>query len=301
VNARVQYLVFAGLAALLQRLPLRSVRAAARAVAAVVFAVIPVRKDVTLKQIRDAFPSMTEAEVRATARASYRNLFITLFELMWTPRLNDEIIAREVHYSNIEVFRELQKRGRGLVIMSGHFGNWEWLSICSARVLGFSYLAIVHPLHNAGVNALIEGYRTKFGTRIVPMGLSIREVIRTLRDRGVVAILGDQSGPSNALFVPLFGRPAATYEGPAAFALRSGAPMVMTFCLRRADGGYDILAEEIPTADLEGATEANIRELTRRHVRSLERMIAQQPGDWLWQHKRWKHVPADPSLVVLDP
>jgi KDO2-lipid IV(A) lauroyltransferase len=277
------------------------VRRAARLIAAAVFAFVPARKQLTLDQIRAAFPAMTEELVRATARDSYRNLFLTLFELMWTPRLNDDVIAREIHFLNLEVLLNAHKRGKGLVIMSGHLGNWEWLSICSTRVMQLSYLAIVHPLHNVGVNRLIETYRTIFGTRIVPMGLSIREVIRTLRDRGIVAILGDQSGPSNALFVPLFGRPASTYEGPAMFALRSGAPVVMTFCLRRPDGGYDILAEEIPTQDLDGATDENIRELTRRHVRSLEGMIAQRPGDWLWQHKRWKHTPADASMVVQDP
>ena len=301
MSVRLQYLAFAGLAALLQHLPLSLVRRAARLIADAVFFVVPVRRVLTMQQLRAAFPAMDEAAVRWTARESYRNLFITLFELMWTPRLTDEIVEREFRFLNIEVFHHALQRGRGLIAMSGHFGNWEWLSICSTRILAFPYLTIVHPLHNSGVNRLVEGYRMKFGTRLIPMGLSVREVIRTLRDRGIVAILGDQSGPSNALFVPFFGRPAATYEGPATFALRSGAPVVIAFCIRRPDGGYDVLAEEIPTADLLGATTANIRELTRRHVRSLERMIAQRPGDWLWQHKRWKHAPADPSMVVQDP
>lgn len=301
VSATLQYLLFAGMAAALQRLPLSLVRRLALIFADALFFAVPIRKKLTMDQLRAAFPSMDERTVRATTRASTRNLIITLFELMWTPRLNDEVIAREVRLQNKDVITGALRRGGGLIFMSGHFGNWEWLSICSARLLGMSPLAIVHPLHNPGVDRLVEGYRSRFGTRLVPMGLAIRDIIRTLRDRGIVAILGDQSGPSNAVFVPFFGRPAATYEGPAAFALRAGAPIVMTYMLRQPDGSYDILAEEIPSDDLEGATDANIRELTRRHVRALERMIALRPGDWLWQHKRWKHAPPDPSCVVRDP
>jgi Kdo2-lipid IVA lauroyltransferase/acyltransferase len=301
VSAILQYVLFACIAATLQRLPLRTVRWLARLFADTLFFAVPIRRKLTMEQLRSAFPSMNDRTVRDTARASFRNLVITLFELMWTPRLTDEIIAREVRFPNRDVITRAHRRGHGLIFLSAHFGNWEWMAICGSRILGLSYLVIVHPLHNPGVNRLVEGYRTRFGTRIVPMGLSIRDIVRTLRDRGIVAILGDQSGPSNAVFVPFFGRPAATYEGPAAFALRTGAPVVMAYSLRQPDGSYDVLAEEIPTEDLAGATDANIRELTRRHVRALERMIAQRPGDWLWQHKRWKHQPADPSLVVQDP
>ena len=123
------------------------------------------------------------------------------------------------------------------------------------------------------------------------MGVAIREVVRTLRERGIVAILADQSGPGGGLFVDFFGRPAATYEGPAIFALKYGAPVLMGLGVRRADGGYDVRLEPIAVDDLSGATEENIRIFTERHVKVLEQGIRQHPGHWLWQHRRWKHSP----------
>ncbi len=70
--------------------------------------------------------------------------------------------------------------------------------------------------------------------------------------------------------------------------------MMMGFTVRRPDYSYDFILEEVPTADLEGATEANVRELTRRHVSLLERYIRLHPDHWLWMHRRWKHLGVPP-------
>jgi lauroyl/myristoyl acyltransferase len=75
----------------------------------------------------------------------------------------------------------------------------------------------------------------------------------------------------------------------------------MVYSIRAADGNYDILAEEIPTHDLDGFNDTNVQELTRRHVRALERMVRKHPSLWLWQHKRWKHTPDEDNIIVEDP
>ncbi|MBI1806750.1 MAG: lysophospholipid acyltransferase family protein, partial [Ignavibacteria bacterium] len=105
-----------------------------------------------------------------------------------------------------------------------------------------------------------------------------------------VAIAPDQSGPMEGVFIEFFGRRVATHQGPAAFALRSGAPMQIGFIIRRSDGTYEVILEDIRTADLHGNTEANILELTRRHTAILERYIRRYPDHWLWMHRRWKHT-----------
>lgn len=297
----MEYLFFAGVARLVQALPLHAVRAIAGWLGAGLFRFFPMRKALTLMQLRTAFPEKDEAEIRSIARGSYVNLITTIFELMWTPRLTEDIIAREVRVRDAELFDHVLRRGQGVVLMSGHFGNWEWLSTGTARVFGHPYTVVVHPIHNPSVDALVEHWRTIHGNRVVPMGVAIREIVRTLRERGVVAMVADQSGPSGAYYVRLFGRYAATYEGPAVFALKTGAPIMMGFAYRQADGHYEVMIEEIPTQDLKGASEENLRELTRRHVRVLEREIREHPDHWLWQHKRWKHTPHEGSILIEDP
>jgi KDO2-lipid IV(A) lauroyltransferase len=108
----------------------------------------------------------------------------------------------------------------------------------------------------------------------------------------MVLMLGDQSASRESLFIDFFGRPAATHRGPALFALKTGAPMVMGLLLRQSDGRYAAEFEEIPHDDLHGASERNVAELTRRHTAVLERYIRLYPDHWLWMHKRWKHTPS---------
>lgn len=301
MKATIEYILFAGIARSLQLLPLRAVRLAARGFAIAVYHVIPIRKKLTLLQLRYAFPDLHEREITRIARQSYANLVTTIFELMWTPRLTDEMLPYILRIRNPEVLENARRRGKGLLLMSAHFGNWEWLNIGVPRLLGFSVTTVVHPLHNPAVDEMVESWRTMMGSRVVPLGISIREIIRTLRSRGIIGMIADQSGPSGAYYVRLFGRYAATYEGPATFSLRTGAPIVIGFAIRAADGNYDVELEEISTRDLGDTEEERMRELTRRHVRALEHRVSEHPGQWLWQHKRWKHAPHEKSILIENP
>jgi Kdo2-lipid IVA lauroyltransferase/acyltransferase len=294
----IQYLFFRFIAAIIRRLSLPTVRRVAGVVARIIHTFIPIRKAVALDNLRHAFPDMTERERDRIALLSMGNLMTMSFELLWTPRLTVEVARREMRIANIEVLQRAAEKKRGFIFLSAHFGNWEWLALGSGMVLDQPCTVIVQPLTNSKVSAAIEKYRSVSGNRLVPMGMAVREIISTLRSGGVLALLGDQSGPPNSLFVPFLGRPAATFEGPAAFALKTGAPLLLVLSMRAADGTYDIVFEEIPTDDIAEPTESNIAELTRRHVKALERRILERPGDWFWQHRRWKHAPKEGSRVV---
>jgi Kdo2-lipid IVA lauroyltransferase/acyltransferase len=286
--------------ALLRALPLPAVRGLARALGRIVFHGVPIRRDVTMDNLRRSFPGKAEAELRRIACASYVNLLTTMFELLWTPRLTPERLAREMRISDAERARGLVSDRSGIVLVSGHFGNWEWLAQSVPMLLGAPCSVVVQPLRNPRIDRRIEGYRSHFGNRMVPLGLAIRDIIAALRSGGVVAMLGDQHGSADSVYVPFFGRPAPTYEGPAALALRTGTRMVLAVAVRGADGACDVQWEVIPSDDLPGATEEHVLELTRRHVRALERIIAAHPGLWLWQHKRWKHAPGENSRVTAE-
>jgi KDO2-lipid IV(A) lauroyltransferase len=123
------------------------------------------------------------------------------------------------------------------------------------------------------------------------MGPSSRKVLAALAEHHVVLMLGDQSGPKEAVFVDFFGRPAATHRGVAAFSLKTGAPIVMGFLVRQKDGTYTMTLEEVDRTGLDSPNnEDNIIELTKRHTAILERWIRNYPDHWLWMHKRWKHT-----------
>lgn len=192
--------------------------------------------------------------------------------------------------SNPEVIRNALGRNRGIIFMTGHFGNWELLATATMLHLNSSGVMIVKKQRNHYVDKMINEIRTRYTNRFVYMRESVREIMRTLGENGVVAMIADQSAPRDSIYVPFFGRRVATFAGPAYFALRSGAPVVMGFSIRRPDGGYIAMFEEVSTDDLKDASKENIKELTERHTAMLERYIRTYPDHWLWQHRRWKYT-----------
>lgn len=204
----------------------------------------------------------------------------------------DEIKNRCI-LTNPEVVESALARNRGIIFMTGHFGNWELLAVATMLHLNMSGIIIVKKQRNHFVDKMINELRTKYTNRVVYMKESVREIIKTLDDNGVVAMIADQSAPRDSVYVPFFGRSVATYAGPAYFALRTGAPIVMGFSIRRPDDRYDVVFEEVGADDLRDAGNENIKVLTARHAALLEKYIRKYPDHWLWQHKRWKHIRTD--------
>ncbi|HYF02293.1 MAG TPA: lysophospholipid acyltransferase family protein [Patescibacteria group bacterium] len=249
------------------------------------------RYRITFNNIAQAFPEKHTQWHQETALKSYENLGITLVELLAFPDLNDEIVAKYIRYDNVELLEELHARGHGLLLLSGHYGNWELLAYSAGLFSRLPISIIVKPQQNRYADELLNRYRTQRGNRVIPMGQAARAIIQALKNGEAVALLADQSATSDKdIFVDFFGRPAATYEAPAALALRFKTPIVIGFAKRQEDGTYRVRLSEIPHEDLQNTPEG-IRELTRRHVRALENAIRERPELWSWQHRRWKHQP----------
>lgn len=149
---------------------------------------------------------------------------------------------------------------------------------------------IAQRQRNKRIDAMIEQARTRWNNKTVSMGVSSREAFRALQDGAMMLILGDQSGPKEAVFIDFFGRPAATHRGAAAFSLKTKTPIIMTLMVRTNDGTYETVFEEIDKTGIEEYSEENVVELTRRHTAVLEKHIRLHPDHWLWMHKRWKHT-----------
>ena len=125
------------------------------------------------------------------------------------------------------------------------------------------------------------------------METSLRDVLKSLRNKEAIGLVADQAAPKENVPIEFFGTKVPTHQGPAVFSLKMGSPLVSIFSVRRGDGSYDMFVKEIPSEDLDGYTEENAIELTRRHVRVTEAIIRRFPDQWMWMHKRWKHVPEE--------
>jgi KDO2-lipid IV(A) lauroyltransferase len=185
------------------------------------------------------------------------------------------------------------KKGKGVIILTAHFGNWELLAQCSTVKLGFPLNVVVKTQSNPLINQTINKRRLLFGNRTIPMETSLREILRALRNGEAVGLVADQAAPKENVPIEFFGTMVPTHQGPSAFCLKMGCPMVAAFTVRQPDGTYDAFLQEVPSQDLQGDNEENVIELTRRHVKITEDFIRKHPDHWMWQHKRWKHVPLE--------
>ena len=271
-------------------LPLKAAQRFGSFLGTIAYHVIKGRRLVALDNLQHAFPEKSQEELIAIAKGSFRNYGITMMEFLWFPRMTDEISSRFVKVRNLELLKEGFSRGKGMVMLSGHFGNWELIAFAVAYLSQLPITIIVQTQNNKLVDDVINAHRCLRGNKVIPMGMSVREIIRTLQNGGIIAIAPDQSGPMEGAFVNFFGRRVATHQGPAVFALRSGAPLQIGFIVRQGDGTYEVILEEIPASDLSGHSEENVTELTQRHTIVLERYIRAYPDHWLWMHRRWKHT-----------
>jgi KDO2-lipid IV(A) lauroyltransferase len=296
----LEYIAFLLLNRISRSLPFRLAGRIGAFLGEATFLLTGFRKKVTLENLSKAFPDLSRAQIAAIARGAYRNYGIALFEMLWAGGQAPECLLSIVHLSNPEVMNDALARGKGVIFLSGHYGSWELLISAVRLHFDSPFAMVVQHQRNRRIDALLDANRQRFGNITIPMGPSARKVVSVLHEGQIVTMLGDQSASRESVFVDFFGRPAATHGGPAAFSLKTGAPIVMGFLTRKPEGTYVIMFEEVPQADLRGYTEENVVELTRRHTAILEKHIRLHPDHWLWMHKRWKHTEYYRSLQPVE-
>jgi KDO2-lipid IV(A) lauroyltransferase len=215
----------------------------------------------------------------------------SIFEMLWLPNFTLESLREFGKVENIDLLRTLKARGKGVVVVTAHIGAWEFVQQCYTAHTGETAHVIYKRQANTRIDSIIKGWRERFGSKAVAMEQAPREIFRVLASGGFVGIVGDQSAPQESVRVSFFGREVPTFEGPAVFALRAGAPLAVGFSVRHPDGRHTVSFREIQTDDLRGASAENVKILTQRHVRATEEVIRQHPEQWMWMHKRWKHAP----------
>lgn len=185
--------------------------------------------------------------------------------------------------------KKLYQKNKGLIVLTAHFGNWEIGAVSLGIQFGVPLNIIVKSQRNTLVDNWMNFYRTKWNNKVIPLGVSIRQTYKELIDKNVIAIIADQRGPEEGIRVQYFGRPSATYTGPAVLALKTGAPIVMGIVARQNDFTYLAVIEEIKTDDLPDDFDEKVKEITQRHTAFLEKYARIYPEQWFWMHKRWKY------------
>jgi KDO2-lipid IV(A) lauroyltransferase len=254
--------------------------------------VIGFRKKVVQEHLLQAFPEKDEGWRRKVLHDSFRHLGregLATFLLSGLSR--EEILAR-TEVEGLELLEDAIAQGKGVILATGHFGNWE-IGGAGLAVRGIPLDIIVQHQRNPLFDRDLNRNRTRLGLRMIMRGDAPKETLRSLRKGRVVGIAGDQNRRRDGVFVDFFGKKASTARGAAVFALRTGAPLLLGVS-RRLEGKIARYRWSIGPVEFEpsGDMEEDVLRLTQAHTAHLEREIVRTPEQYLWQHRRWKTQPS---------
>jgi len=254
----------------------------------IAFSVVRVRRRVTLSNLTLAFgKEKGMKELKRIGASTYRNLGRSFVEYSRFPSYTREEIEKLVNFEGLEHFDMALRRGKGAVLVTGHFGDWELMGAAIA-LKGFPLHFLVGEQHNKRVDNLMNRYREMMGIKIIPLGISIRKGLQALKENQFVAMLSDQDAGKDGIFVQFFGHPASTPQGPAAFALKTDALLGIGFIIREKNGHHRVIIEKPIEVQLSGDGRRDIIHYTQVYTSMLENYVKKYPDHYFWPHRRWK-------------
>jgi KDO2-lipid IV(A) lauroyltransferase len=247
-----------------------------------------------MKNLDIAFPEKSPAERRRILRASYVNLGRAGAEYVRLGGFFRARLVRRVRYENLEYWNQVADRypGKGLLVMSAHFGNFEL--IAAAHAMHGYQISLVHHMQSfMPGEAMVTFVRERAGVELIRKHSAARAVLRALKAGDLIAIPFDQNAKrSEAVFVPFFGELAATTSGLARLAMISGAPVVPAFIVRDPNHRtHRIEIMEEVSVQRTGDIDADVLENTRRFVKAVEDVVRRYPEQFLWTHRRFRTRP----------
>lgn len=296
-----QYYAIRGAVAALDRLSIRRAGRVGEWLGALGYRPLGIRRAVVERQVRAAFPGLAEAEVLRIARASYAHLGRTSIEAALISALSPEQVrAMFERVEGADVLAAARAEGKGVLLVSGHLGNWE-LAGAFVAASGVPIEAVARGMENPLFDRYITRTRHDLGMTVIHDADAVRRVPRAMREGKAVAMLVDQGAVGLAsTWVPFFGRYAKTPRGPAVFALRLGAPVVFATALRQPNGKYVMYYERVPVQPT-GDREADVDRIVMDYTATLERWIRRAPEQYFWHHRRWKHQRPGTPPELGDP
>jgi Kdo2-lipid IVA lauroyltransferase/acyltransferase len=298
---RVQYAALRGVLGALSRLGFHRASDFGARVGRFGYRPLGIRRRVVERQIAAAFPDWDAARVDGVARAAYENLGRTTIETAVLARYGREhILDLFDEPEDWPVLERALARGRGVMVVAGHLGNWELAgSYLAAR--GLRVEAVARQMENPLFDGYLTRTRSRIGMQVIYDGDAVRRVPRALRENGVVGFLIDQGAAGLAsTWVPFFGRLAKTPRGPGVFALRLQSPVVFVAPLRKPDGRFTMGLEEVPVVET-GDRNADIDRIVASYTAVLERWVRRAPDQYFWHHRRWKHQRPNTPPELGDP
>jgi KDO2-lipid IV(A) lauroyltransferase len=237
-------------------------------------------------------PAPGGLKAETVARRAFEQLGRSFLEFLALPAQRREDLLARIEFVGFEPLQEWGRAGRGAVVVSGHFGNWELLGAVSG--MGLAPMKYLLPRQtNPGSDDYLNEVRRGAGVEPLVIGYRMRAGLRALKEGAFLGMLPDQDARRAGIHVPFFGRPASTHTGPARLAIAANAPIAVGVMERSGRGRFRARILRVLVPDPSAEEEDEVRRLTAEVTEVLEEAIRGRPDHWYWIHRRWKTPPGE--------
>lgn len=255
----------------------------------VFFDLLKIRRKTVYSNLKIAFPNLSRKQLDELVYKNYYSFALTLLEILYFSFITKEDLISAVDCANIELVRSKYEEGNGVIFLTGHFANWEIGAASVALHLDIPISVLGKPQRNKYVSDWIDRTRSRFGNKVISLGVSVREFYSALRRGEIVGVVGDQRGHYEGARVKYFNKDTAAFTGTFEIALKLNTPIIVTFVVRQPDNKFKIEFHYLETEHLPEDQNEKIRVLTQEYFNILERYVRAYPEQWFWMHNIWKY------------
>jgi KDO2-lipid IV(A) lauroyltransferase len=243
------------------------------------------RREVVEMNLRNSFPDKSTDEIRRLYKSYYHYLCDLILETLKTMTMSEEEYRQRITLNNPEVLSSLASQGKSIVLLLGHFGNWEWFGPCVTLKTDYQLVVIYRPLSDPYFERMTTSWRTRFGTEITPVQQTLRTMVANKNRLTATAFVADQAAPANAYWTTFLNQDTSVFTGAEKIATKFDYPVVYLHATRPKRGYYTITPEVL----FEHPSQTAENQISEVFTRRLEKDILANPVIWLWSHKRWKN------------
>lgn len=285
----LEYFLFNSFSYLFKFLGLKLTRKISVVIAFFFYYIIPIRKETVLQNLKYAFPNYSQEKIKQISYENYKSFAITFAEIMYLPHISQKKLIENVECVNLGLVKKRYEEGNPIILLTAHFGNWEYMAASTGVQLKLPINVVVKNQRNPYVTNWLKKNRVRFGNSVIPMGIKIRKIYQKLKEKQIILMAADQRGDEDSIRVNFFGRSTSVFPGPAALALKTNAILISAIPVRQKNKKYKIIFEELNMDNLPEKLEDKKIEICQRYTSYLQKIIENNPEQWLWMHKRWKH------------
>ena len=277
------------------RMPYKWLMAIGTGLGNIYFRFIKKQRERAISQMMPAL-KISREEAAELVRQSFVNMGKNFMEVLYMPVLNKDNYHKYIEIDHLEIMEQALAEKHGVVVLTGHVGNWEWLS-AAFTMNSLPVTAIAKPQPNMDYTNALNELRARINVEIFSRGTSeLLLAAKALKKGKILGFLADQDAGPGGAFIEFLGKVASTPMGAAVFAKKFNSPVVPAFIIRQPDGHHRVEIGEILRYEDTGDSDQDLFNLTYKMTKFLEKKIMDNPTQWLWFQKRW-NTPVDQKKV----